>query len=79
MDNQQILEKLVSIVKSIKPEALVTEYSALSGASVLDSLEFMNYITKVEESFSLNISDTEISILQLGIIKNMINFIISKN
>jgi acyl carrier protein len=78
MDNQQIFQILVSIVKSIKSEAFINENSALSREHILDSLEFMNYITKVEESFSLNISDTEISKLQLGILKNMIEFIKSK-
>lgn len=78
MNNQQIFEKLFSIVKSIKSEASITENSGLIRESILDSLEFMNYITKVEESFSLRISDAEISNLQLGIIKNMVNFLCSK-
>jgi acyl carrier protein len=77
MNNQQIFEKLISIVKGIKSVASITENTELMGESILDSLEFMNYITKVEESFSLRISDVEISSLQLGIIKNMINFISS--
>lgn len=79
MDNQQILEKLSSIVKSINPDASLTENTELLGESVLDSLEFMNYLTKTEEAFSLSISDAEISTLKLGIIRNMINFINSKN
>lgn len=78
MDNQQIFEKLGSIVKSIKSDIAITKNTSLIGESLLDSLEFMNYITKTEEAFSLNISDAEISTLQLGIIKNMINYIISK-
>jgi len=79
MKNQQIFETLNSIVKSIQSEAVINENTALIADSVLDSLEFMNYLTKVEETFSLNISDEEISNQQLGIISNMITYIISKN
>jgi acyl carrier protein len=78
MDNHQIFEKLVYIVKSIKSDALINNNTALIGGSVLDSLEFMNYITKIEEAFSLTISDSEINKLQLGIINNMITYISSK-
>jgi acyl carrier protein len=78
MDNQQIFGKLISIVKSIKSEVSINENSGLIRDSILDSLEFMNYITKVEESFSLKITDAEIVDQELGIIKNMIDFISSK-
>jgi acyl carrier protein len=78
MDNQQILGKLIVIVKSINTGAKISENSALIGESILDSLEFMNYITKVEESFSINISDTEIKSHDLGIIRNMSAHIKSK-
>jgi acyl carrier protein len=78
MDNQQIFEKISSIVKSINPDATITETSELIGESILDSLEFMNYITKIEEEYSLSISDAEISTLQLGIINNMINYLSTK-
>lgn len=79
MDNQQILGKLNTIVKSINSGAAITEKTELIGDSVLDSLEFMNYITKTEEAFSLNITDEEIANLNLGVINNMINYIFSKN
>jgi len=78
MDNQQITEELCSIVKKIKADAAITENTALIGDAVLDSLEFMNYIVKVEEAYSLQISDSEISTLQLGMIKNMATYICSK-
>lgn len=78
MADKQILEKLRTIVKSINANAEINENTALMGESILDSLEFMNYITKVEELFNIGISDTEISGKSLGIISNMINHISSK-
>jgi acyl carrier protein len=78
MDNRQITEELCSIVKKIKTDAAITENTALIGDAVLDSLEFMNYIVKVEEAYSLQIRDSEISTLQLGMIKNMATHICSK-
>jgi acyl carrier protein len=78
MNNQLIFEKLNSVIQLINPKAQITEKTELIGESVLDSLEFMNYITKIEEAFSLTISDSEISQQKLGIVKNMINHISSK-
>jgi len=78
MENQQIFDKLNLIVKSINGNAVLNENTALIGDSILDSLEFMNYITKVEESFEISISDSEINRLQLGILGNMANYISSK-
>lgn len=79
MDTEQIFEKLKLIIKSIKSDVNIRENTGLLNESILDSLEFMNYISKVEESFSLSISDSEISGHQLGIIKNMISFISTRN
>ena len=78
MDNQKIFEKLKTIVISINSNAKINENSALIGESILDSLEFINYITKVEESFGISISDSEITDRQLGIINKMITYINSK-
>jgi acyl carrier protein len=79
MDNHQIFEKLDHIVKSIKSDAKINNSTSLIKESVLDSLEFMNYVTKIEEAFSITISDSEITNRQLGIINNMITYISSKN
>jgi acyl carrier protein len=78
MDNQQILEKLKTIVISINSNAKINENSALIGESILDSLEFMNYITKVEESFGIEISDLDISGKNLGVMFKMIDYLSSK-
>ncbi len=78
MENQKIFDRLNFIVQSIKPDSIITESTALIEDSVLDSLEFMNYLTKIEEAFSISISDSDVARLRLGITKNMIDFIKSK-
>ena len=75
MDRQEILEKLLTIITSINDSAEVNEKTALLGNSVLDSLEFMNYLTKVEESFNIEISNSDVTLKNLGIIENMVMYI----
>jgi len=75
MNNYQIFEKLKTIVSSINQNSVIKESTALIGDSILDSLEFMNYITKVEEEFNISISDQEIVGKSLGILSNMVDYI----
>jgi acyl carrier protein len=79
MDDQRIFDELDKIVKSINGKAVITKDTALIEESILDSLEFMNYITKVEEVFKISISDSEIKEEQLGILFNMVKHISSKS
>ena len=78
MDKNEILETLRTIIKGINVNAEIKETTALLGESILDSLEFMNYLTRVEESFHIKISDAEISGKSLGIVGNMANHISSR-
>lgn len=78
MSNHLIFKKLMTVVNSINAGAEIQEDTALLRDSILDSLEFMNYITKVEEEFSISISDQEIVDNNLGIVSNMVEFIITK-
>ena len=78
MEKEQILEKLRFLIMSINATAKINENTGLIGESILDSLEFMNYVTKVEESFNILISDSEITDKSLGIVGNMVNHIYSK-
>jgi acyl carrier protein len=78
MDELQIFDQLSTIVRSINGGAVVKENTALVGEYILDSLEFMNYLTKVEEAFKINISDSDIKEHQLGILINMVKYISSE-
>ncbi len=77
MEKQQILEKLRILIKSINAGPEIRENSDLPGEAILDSLEFMNYVTKVEESFNIVISNSEITGKSLGIVGNMVDHISS--
>lgn len=78
MINQQIFGKLQTIVKSINSKSVINEETALISESILDSLEFMNYLTKVEETFSITITNSEINDHKLGIMSNMVKHVNSK-
>ena len=76
MNRAEILSKLKDIVENQLNEKLnITEETALVGEGILDSLEFMNYLTTVEETFDTSISDNDIEKYQLGKISNMIDFL----
>jgi acyl carrier protein len=78
MNINEIFDIIAKTIKEINPDANITEKTALIADSVLDSLEFMNYITIIEEKFQISISDADIENQRLGIIENMINYILSR-
>ena len=76
MEKPEILSKIQQILKEqLNVQIEITEDTALLNESLLDSLEFMNYITMVEEVFGVSISDDDIATYQLGIIKNMVDYL----
>ena len=75
MNKTEIFEKLASILKNVGVTISINEEMALLGGSILDSLDFMNYITQVEELFKVKISDSDLEKYQLGIMKNMVNYL----
>lgn len=79
MTKNEIFEGLKEILQNeIKIQIPLTMETALLGSQVLDSLDFMNYITIIEERFSISISDDDISNFKLGIIENMVDYLIEK-
>ena len=75
-------EKLI-ILKEIIGEILerdieINDKTAIIGEAILDSLEFMNYLTKIEEKFGIDISDEDVEKNQLGILGNMIQYLEKK-
>ncbi len=80
MNRNEIFEDLKSIILNIKEEELeLSENTALIESNILDSLELINYLTQIDEKFGINISFDELVEHKLGLIKNMIDYIISKN
>jgi len=77
MNRTEILSKLKEIVeKQLEKTVDITEDTALLGEKILDSMEFMSYLTTVEETFDISISDDDIATYQLGIIGNMVEYLI---
>lgn len=79
MNEQELFAKLLDIIKDIKDEEIVVDLNtALIEAEIMDSLEIINYLTQIEETFEVNISMDELIEQKLGIIANMIKHIQSK-
>ena len=80
MTKTEIFEILTTILKNdIQIQKEIEFSTALLGPQILDSLDFMNYVTIIEEKFEISISDDDISNFKLGIIENMINYILEKS
>lgn len=76
MDNNEILAKLKRILtEQLSVTVELNEKTALLGDKILDSMDFINYVTCIEEEFNTKISDDDISNLKLGIIENMIKYL----
>lgn len=78
MKRSEIFVKLNEILKDIKDDVSVTEETALIGEGILDSLELINYLTQIEETYDVSISLEQLADLQLGVVKNMIDYLETK-
>lgn len=80
MTRENIFETINQILREkLSVKADVTEETALLGDDILDSMEFMKYLTIVEEEFNVTISDEDLEARKLGIVKNMIEYLASNN
>lgn len=79
MSKEEVFGKLTAIVEDIKGDVAINEDTPLIEAGILDSLEVLNYLTQIEEQFNISISMDELVENKLGIIRNMISYIISKS
>jgi acyl carrier protein len=76
MTDEEILQKLQEILRThINVTTSVLESTALIGDGVVDSLDFMNYVTRVEETFDIQISNDDLANHQLGIMRNMVAYL----
>jgi acyl carrier protein len=76
MNENEIFEKLKSFIIDIKEENIeITKSTALIESNLLDSLELINYLTQIEETFGVNITVDTLIDKKLGIIENMIKYI----
>ena len=79
MDKNEIFSELKNIlVNDVQVNFDITPDTALLAGAMMDSMDFMSYVTFVEEKFNLKISDEDITNQKLGIMKNMTDYISQK-
>jgi acyl carrier protein len=80
MQKNELFEKVVNILEGIIPNVSqkIDENTALIRDLEMDSMDFVNYITQVEMQFNIKISDDDIKKHELGIMKNMIEYLLKK-
>ena len=76
MDNKIIFERLVKILnEDLGVKTALGLNTALIREGILDSMDFANYLTQVENSFNLRISNEEVVEHELGVVGNMVSFL----
>jgi len=76
MDRVEIMRKIEELLKKeLNVITSINDKTALLQDNILDSLDFMNYVTMVESSFSISISNEDISDFKLGVVGNMVTYI----
>lgn len=79
MTNDEIFTKLKEILQTeMSVTVPITEKTALLGEKILDSMDFINYITYIEERFGVKVSDDDIASQKLGILENMVKYLAGK-
>ena len=79
MNKNKVFKVLVSILFNEVGVKYAYQFNtALIKEKILDSLDFMNYITQIELLYEIKIPDTDIFQYQLGNMENMVNYIINK-
>ncbi len=77
MNKENIFLKLKEILVDIKGDVNINYETALIADGILDSLEVINYLTQIEDTYSISISLDQLAELKLGIVNNMIDYIIN--
>lgn len=78
MDNKGIYSKLNGIIIDIKGDIKVEIDTPLIEKGLMDSLELINYLTQIEETFGVEISLEELIEKKLGLISNMVDYLEEK-
>lgn len=79
MTDDAILEGILRILRTdLAVEAPLSGETALIAKGILDSMDFANYLTRVEEVFGITIPNEDIEAHQLGILQNMVAYLASR-
>jgi acyl carrier protein len=76
MSNEIIFKKIFEILSNkLGTKAEIKMNTALLGDGILDSMEFLKYLTVIEEEFGVSISEEDLEKKKLGIIVNMVKYL----
>lgn len=76
MNNDQILQTILSIIKDdLGISTDIDPCKSLLQTNTFDSMDWISYLTIVEEKFGINIPTEEASKHQIGIINNMVTYL----
>jgi len=76
MDDQQILSVITSIINDdLGLEARIDREQSLITTNTLDSMDWISFLTIVEEKFHVTISQEDAAKHQIGIVKNLVNYL----
>lgn len=76
MTESEIFDILkIILTNEIGIQSPLTLETGLFKEKLIDSMDWLSYITKVEEKFNISISDSDGDEFQLGIIQNMVKYL----
>ncbi len=76
MDEQEILSAIKSIInEDLGLNVKIDPDGSLIGSDMLDSMDWISFLTIIEEKFNISISAEEAAKNRLGVVKNLINYL----
>ena len=79
MTENEIREKLLSLIKGeLEIDAEIDTTQSLLQSDVMDSMDWISYLTIVEENFDIEISSEEANKYQIGIVDNFVKYLKKK-
>ena len=76
MNENQILSAITSIINDdFGLNATIDPEQSLLATHTLDSMDWISFLTIVEEKFKVAISSEDAEKYQIGIVKNLVNFL----
>jgi acyl carrier protein len=76
MDENRILSIITSIISDdLGLDASINPEESLLTTNTLDSMDWISFLTIVEEKFNITIPQEEAAIYQIGVVKNLVNYL----
>ena len=76
MDENQILSVIISIINDdLGLDAHIDPEQSLLTTNTLDSMDWISFLTIVEEKFNIKITPEDAEKHQIGIVKNLVHYL----